>query len=139
MTDKESGGDWVQQKTADVSSDQDVEWVESVNAGTILEGELVTAFLMPDENASKGFRAAYRYRDPSGHLWNFGERFSFRDAIRDLREGSKFRLEFLSEKKIGKGRTQWLVDFRAIPSKKGEKMVDLLMADYKRRDAAIPF
>lgn len=110
---------WQKQDTIDEATVQEGEWV-SPAIGTVLEGVLERAFAMKGDDDD--FRACYAIRDSNGDVWLFGERVSFKRAIRELKLTTPIRIEFtakvdlLNAKQKPSGKTAWRVDFRAQPS-----------------------
>lgn len=112
-------GAWLKQDTIDEATVQEGEWV-SPAVGTTLEGVLERAFAMKGDDDD--FRACYAIRDANGDVWLFGERVSFKRAIRELKLTTPIRMTFtakvdlLNGKGKPSGKTAWRVDFSAMPS-----------------------
>lgn len=113
------------------------EWVEP-GKGTVIEGELTAAFVVPDDmgnNKRKPYRACYTVRDEKGDLWNFGEKSAFADSIRKLRVGAWIRLTFQGKEPVivnGKptGRTIWRVTLERRNDGNGQTMLEALKSDH---------
>lgn len=112
--------EFVKQDTIDEATVNEGEWVVPA-AGTKIKGVLEKAFAMRDDDG-ESFRACYGVRDANGDLWLFGERVSFKRAIRELKLTTPIELDFLKKvdllnaKKKPSGKTAWRVDFRAAPA-----------------------
>lgn len=128
-----------------------MEWVQFAE-GVELEGELVRAFVQRDsfgENRARPFRVSYGVKDAQGNLWGFGEKFSFREAIRKQRLGVKVRLvvgELVQEKdpETGEetGRQAWDVLFQTGGKGKGLPVEQELKKSHRelvKRGGDLPF
>lgn len=146
--------EWTKHDTADAgASYEQAEWVEP-QAGTVLEGTLMRAFVMKDDLAGAGgkgkpFRAAYVYADAKGHEWTFGEKAGFARAIRAENMGVSFRLTYVrKEKQLDKttgkptGKTIWVTTFETKGVGVGESVLDALKASHRdlvERGDDLPF
>lgn len=125
----------------------DAEWVEPA-AGTVIEGELTRAFVIPDTlGGDKAFRACFVAKDANGDEWTFGEKAAFKVAIRALNVGDAIKLTFKGKepvKKNGKptGKTAWRVELLAKRTGGGKRIADELMDSFrqlKARGEDLPF
>ena len=91
--------------------------------GSVIQGKLLGAFLMPDDKVPGTYRAVYtlelelpvgRYADKS--IVNVGEKFKLK-ALRKFRVGQAIRLTVGELKKLGGGKTMVSFDIAARPFK----------------------
>ena len=123
-------------------------WVEPAE-GTIIDGTLERAFLLPDQSEPGRFRVAFEYRAADGFLWAFGERAAIRRNLRSLTLGTRFHVEFQKKERIldrdGKPtmKSAWRCTFsRAAKLADGATVLDALKRDYTAKKAAgedLPF
>lgn len=138
-------GEWQTHETADGSQPMETaEWVEP-GEGTVIEGVLVRAFVMPDtfaEGGKKPYRACYVVRDADGHEWTFGEKAGFKRAIRALTLGTYVRVTFKGKErqtdpKTGKPgpKTIWRVTLESKGMGSGAPIEKALLKSYEERQA----
>jgi hypothetical protein len=138
MTEKNAGNEWQKQPTVDGSDDFiPAEWVEPA-PGTVIEGTLMRAFVLRDDmGGAKPFRACYVVADADGNEWTFGEKATFRTAIRALKLGVMLRLTFVSKEKMTDpktkkptGKTVWRTRLETLGDGVGETVAEALKASH---------
>lgn len=132
---------------------EEAEWV-TPSVGTIIEGQLVRAFVMRDdlaaEQGKKPYRAAFVVVDENGNEWTFGEKASFTKELREhVTIGTFIRLEFTGKKvltnpKTGRpnGKQLWLTDLKTRGVGTGKLVIDALHESHKEliaRGGDVPF
>jgi len=142
--------EWTKRDTADgESSFKEAEWVEP-GEGTVVEGVLMRAFVLRDElGGDRPFRACYVVADAAGDEWTFGEKASFKSAIRGLKMGVVMRLTFLKKEKLvdaktkkPTGKTIWRTRLDTKDEGVGEPVIDALKkshADLVAKGEDVPF
>lgn len=147
-------GQWEDRETVDGETPmEEASWV-TPGPGTVIEGQLVRAFVMRDELASesgkKPFRAGYVVKDSNGDEWTFGEKASFARALRhEVTIGTFIRLTFtgkdrLVDPKTGRptGKTIWRTKLQTMGVGDGPLVLDALKkshAELLAKGGDVPF
>lgn len=100
---------WTKKETADEAPEfAPAEWIEPAE-GTVIEGTLMRAFVIPDQlGGAKAYRAAYVVADAQGNEWTFGEKAAFKKAIREQYMGIGLRITFLKKERMVDPKTKKL-------------------------------
>jgi len=142
--------EWTKRDTADGESTfEEAEWVEP-GEGVVIEGVLMRAFVLRDElGGDRPFRACYVIADDKGDEWTFGEKASFKSAIRSLKMGVTMRLTFLKKEKMTDpktkkptGKTIWRTRLDTKDEGVGEAVIDALKkshAELMAKGEDVPF
>lgn len=134
---KPTGEQWTKQATAEGEQQFQDEWVEPAE-GTRIEGTLMRAFVLRDDmGGERPFRACYVVADADGHEWTFGEKASFRRAIRGLKLGVQLRLTFVKKEKLTDpktkkptGKTIWRTTLETLGEGVGVAVMEQLKASH---------